>query len=212
MGKEKNNFYVVWKGLKPGIYKSWNDCQKQINGYAGAKYKGFKTQQLAQKAFNEGPENYWGKNVVESTLSQEELNRIGKPIFDSIVVDAAHSSSSNQVEYKGIYLKNGEVVFQKGPYNDGTNNIGEFLAIVHALAYLKKNNSTIPVYSDSKYARQWVKDKEARTNNERKESNEELFQLLERAVKWLKENKYSNKVLKWETKAWGENPADFGRK
>lgn len=212
MGKEKNNFYVVWEGLKPGIYSNWGECQKQIIGVPNSKYKGFKTQLLAQKAFEEGPENYWGKNVVESTLSQKELDRIGKPIIDSVVVDAAHSSSTNQVEYKGIYLKTGEIIFQKGPYKDGTNNIGEFLAIVHALAYLKKHNSTIPVYSDSKSARGWVKNKEARTNNERKESNKELFNLLERAVNWLKENKYPNKVLKWETKAWGENPADFGRK
>ena len=212
MGKEKKNFYVVWQGLRPGIYPNWAECQKQIIGYTTAKYKGFKTQQLAEKAFKEGPENYWGKDVVESTLSKEELKRIGSPIIDSVVVDAAHSSSTNQVEYKGIYLKSGELLFQKGPYKDGTNNIGEFLAIVHALAYLKKNNSSIPVYSDSKYARQWVRDKEARTNSEKKESNKELFILLERAVKWLRENKYSNKVLKWETKAWGENPADFGRK
>ena len=212
MGKEKNNFYVVWEGLKPGIYTNWGECKKQIIGVPNSKYKGFKTQLLAQKAFEEGPENYWGKNVVESTLSQKELDRIGKPIIDSVVVDAAHSSSTNQVEYKGIYLKTGEIIFQKGPYKDGTNNIGEFLAIVHALAYLKKHNSTIPVYSDSKSARGWVKNKEARTNNERKESNKELFNLLERAVNWLKENRYPNKVLKWETKAWGENPADFGRK
>jgi ribonuclease HI len=212
MGKEKKNFYVVWRGLNPGIYSSWPECQKQIAGYTNAKYKGFKTQRLAEKAFAEGPENYWGKNVIESTLSKAELERIGKPIMDSVVVDAAHSSSTNQVEYKGIHLKTGKILFQKGPYQDGTNNIGEFLAIVHALAYLKKINSTIPVYSDSKYARQWVKDREARTNNQKRESNKELFDLLERAVKWLKENKYSNKVLKWETKAWGENPADFGRK
>lgn len=212
MGKEKKKFYVVWQGLRPGIYPNWPECQKQIVGYTNAKYKGFKTQQLAEKAFKEGPENYWGKDVVESTLSKEELKRIGNPIVDSVVVDAAHSSSTNQVEYKGIYLKTGEILFQKGPYKDGTNNIGEFLAIVHALAYLKRINSSIPVYSDSKYARQWVRDKEARTNNERKESNKELFILLDRAVKWLRENEYPNKILKWETKAWGENPADFGRK
>jgi len=212
MGKEKNNYYVVWRGVKPGVYSSWKECQQYINGYPGAKYKGFKTQQLAQKAFNEGPENYWGKQVVESTLSDVELKRIGKPVMESVVVDAAHSSSTNQVEYKGIYLKTGEILFQKGPYFDGTNNIGEFLAIVHALAHLKKINSTIPVYSDSKFARGWVRDKVARTNAERRESNKVLFKLLDRAVKWLRENKYPNKVLKWETKAWGENPADFGRK
>ena len=191
---------------------NWAECQKQIIGYPNAKYKGFKTLQLAKKAYEEGSEKYWGKNVIESTLPAEVLKRIGQPIADSVVVDAASSSITNQVEYKGIYLKTGEILFKKGPYEDGTNNIGEFLAIVHALAYLKERSLTIPVYSDSIYAMGWVRDKEARTNLERKESNKELFKLIERAIKWLKENKFSNKVLKWETKAWGENPADFGRK
>ena len=34
----------------------------------------------------------------------------------------------------------------------------------------------------------------------------------ERATKWLKENNYSATIKKWETKKWGEIPADFGRK
>lgn len=212
MGKEKNKYYVVWNGVKPGIYKSWSDCQKQITGFASAKYKGFKTEALAKKAFEDGPENFWGKNVVESTLSEQELQRIGKPILDSIVVDAACSSSTNQVEYKGVFLKTNKIVFKKGPYEDGTNNIGEFLALVHALAYLKQINSSIPVYSDSKYAIAWVKDKEIRTNHPRKNSNIKLFEMLDKALQWLRTNQYSNKILKWETKAWGENPADFGRK
>lgn len=212
MGKEKNKFYVVWEGIKPGVYSSWEECKNYISGFANAKYKGFKTHQLALKAFTDGPEDYWGKNVVESTLSEDQLKKIGRPIIDSIVVDAAYSSSSKEVEYKGIYLKTGSTIFSKGPYQNGTNNIGEFLAIVHALAYLKKNNSSIPVYSDSLYAIGWVKDKEARTNNPRTKDNEYLFNLIDRAVTWLKQNKYPNRILKWETKAWGENPADFGRK
>lgn len=212
MGKEKNKYYVVWQGAKPGIYSSWAECENQIKGYPNVKYKGFKTHQLAIKAFEEGPENYWGQQVLESVLSKEELARIGRPISNSLVVDAACSSKTNQVEYKGIYLKTGETLFQKGPYEDGTNNIGEFLAIVHALAYLKEKKSTIPVYSDSKFAIGWVSSKEARTNHPRSRSNIKLFQMLDRAVSWLKTNKYQNKILKWETKAWGENPADFGRK
>jgi len=212
MGKEKNNYYVVWNGLKPGVYSSWAECQKQITAFPNAKYKGFKTPQLAHKAFEEGSENYWGKKVVESLLSAEELKRIGQPVSESIVVDAACSSKTNQVEYKGIYLKTGETVFKKGPYEDGTNNMGEFLAIVHALAYQKKENLSLPVYSDSKFARKWVKDKEARTNHPRRNTNIKLFEMLDKAVEWLKSNNYPNKILKWQTKAWGENPADFGRK
>jgi ribonuclease HI len=212
MGKEKNKAYVIWEGIRPGVYSTWNECQKYISGFAHAKYKGFKTRQLAEKAFIEGPENYWGKDFEEKTLSPEQLQRIGNPILDSLVVDAAASSSSNQVEYKGIHLKTRQIVFEKGPYEDGTNNIGEFLAIVHALAYLQKINSTIPVYSDSRNAIGWVRDKKARTNHPRRNTNVELFKMIDRAVLWLKNNSYPNKVLKWETKAWGENPADFGRK
>jgi len=212
MGKEKNKYYVVWQGAKPGIYSNWSECQKQINGYPNAKYKGFKTHNAALKAFSEDYQNYWGKDSFESTLTKDELIRIGSPIDNSIVVDAACSSKTNLVEYKGIYLKTREILFSKGPYEDGTNNIGEFLAIVHALGYLKLNNSKIPVYSDSIYAIAWVRDKEARTNHQRNNNNKKLFEMIDRAVYWLKTNKYPNKILKWETRAWGENPADFGRK
>jgi ribonuclease HI len=80
------------------------------------------------------------------------------------------------------------------------------------LAHLKKHNSTLPIYSDSRTAISWVKNKKANTKLEESAGNEEVFDLLERAVKWLQENTYPNKVLKWETDYWGENPADFGRK
>ena len=210
--KDKNNYYVVWEGIRPGIYPSWAECQKQIIGFPNAKYKGFKKEETALKAFSEGYENYWGKDFFETTLTKEQLSKIGNPILDSVVVDAACSSKTGEVEYQGIYLQSGKQIFHKGPFDDGTNNIGEFLAIVHALAYLKQKNSSIPIYSDSKFAINWVHDKEVRTNLPRSNKNKKLFDFVDRAVLWLKKNNYSNKILKWKTSAWGENPADFGRK
>jgi len=212
MGKEKNKYYVVWNGLKPGIYKSWNDCQKLINGYPGAKYKGFKRYENAIEAFKNGPNDYWGKDFFETSLSKEQLQKIGSPIKESVAVDAAWNTSTMEMEYQGVMTSTGEVIFCKGPFKDATNNIGEFLAIVHALAYLKSKNSDLPIYSDSRNAISWVTDKEHRSNLEITNHNKEIFILLERAVTWLKNNTYTNKILKWETKAWGENPADFGRK
>lgn len=212
MGKEKNNYYVVWEGIKPGIYKNWNDCQKQIKGFPAAKYKGFKRYENAIEAFKNGPGDYWGKNFFEPTLSKEQLKKIGTPIKNSISVDAAWNTSTLEMEYQGVNTDTGEVLFNKGPFQDSTNNIGEFLAIVHALAYLKNQNSGLPIYSDSRNAISWVKNKEHRSLLDKTEKNKNLFVLLERATKWLKENKYTNKILKWETQAWGENPADFGRK
>jgi ribonuclease HI len=77
---------------------------------------------------------------------------------------------------------------------------------------LKKNNIPIPVYSDSRNAINWVKNKKHKSLLVRAQKNEELFELLDKAELWLQTNTYPNKILKWETKAWGENPADFGRK
>jgi ribonuclease HI len=209
----KKKYYVVWNGRINGIFETWAECQKQINGFPGAKFMSFENKAAAEEAFKNKYDDYYGTNKkTVPILTEEEIKKYGRPILDSMVVDAACSSKTGLVEYKGIFLKTNEEIFSKGPYNDGTNNIGEFLAIVHALAYLKQKNSPIPVYSDSLYAINWVRDKEARTNHPRSSKNKKLFELIDRALIWLKQNRYPNKVLKWETKAWGENPADFGRK
>lgn len=105
-----------------------------------------------------------------------------------------------------------EKIFSGGPYADGTNNIVEFLGIVHALRYCTENELDLPIYTDSQTAISWVKAKNARTKQPRNATNLELFLLLDKAVLWLKSNEYSNPILKWETKVWGEIPADFGRK
>jgi len=110
------------------------------------------------------------------------------------------------------FVKKNEQIFIKSDFDTGTNNIGEFLAIVHGLAYLKQINSDKVLYSDSRNAILWVKNKKYATKMPRTPENERLFLLLDRAVDWLHNNAYSTRVLKWETEIWGENPADFGRK
>jgi len=211
--KDKNKYFVVWKGISPGIYENWERCQEQIIGYPNARYKGFKTLEEASKAFKEDFNNYWGnKNYFESTLTKEQLLKIGRPIKNSISVDAAWDTNSLKMEYQGVKTDTKELIFRKGPLDDATNNVGEFLAIVHALALLKKQNSSIPIYSDSRNAISWVKNKKHNSSLEKTEKNKEAFDLLTRAENWLQQNTYPNKILKWETRAWGENPADFGRK
>jgi ribonuclease HI len=208
---KKQKYYVVWEGLKPGIYTSWENCQKQIFGHASAKYKSFESAEEADKAFKS---NYWtyvgDKNKAESNnkkISREEI------IKNSLCVDAACSGNPGLMEYRGVFCKNAEELFHQGPFQDATNNIGEFLALVHGLAYLQKiEKPTMPIYSDSRNAIGWVKAKKCNTKLEPTGKNEEVFVLIARAEKWLKENKYQNTILKWETKDWGEIPADFGRK
>ena len=210
MAKPKKKFYVVWKGKEIGVFDSWDKCKKQIQGFTGAQYKSFSTKEAATSAFDKSPRDFIGKDVFTTTLSSEELIRIGKPILESVSVDAAYNGK--EMEYKGVYTKNKLELFKSGTFEDATNNIGEFLAIVHALGYLKKQKSSAPVYSDSLTAMSWVKNKHAKTKLVTTKANQSLFYLIDRAEKWLRINKYPNRLLKWETKAWGENPADFGRK
>jgi ribonuclease HI len=208
----KQKYYVVWKGRRPGIFETWEDCNAQIHGFTGAVFKSFDNKKLAEQAFKNKSNNYIGRSAVKSRLKQKELKVTGKPILESISVDGAWNTSTGIAEYQGVHTGTGETLFKGGPFEDGTNNIVEFLAIVHALAYCKQNGLTIPIYSDSRNAIGWVRDKKAKTNQIRTQKNEKLFQLIDRAVKWLNVNNYPNKILKWETKTWGENPADFGRK
>jgi ribonuclease HI len=209
---KKNKFYVVWSGRVPGIYESWEQCREQVDGFPQVKYKGFKTRKMAEIALEDDYREYYGKTIIEPDLSEDELRKIGSPILESISVDGAWNTTTGVVEYQGVDTLSKKVLFKVGPFNDGTINIVEFLAIVHALAYCKQNQLTLPIYSDSRNAINWVKKKQTNTYLEKTESNIKLFELIDRAIKWLNENEYPNLILKWHTKAWGENPADFDRK
>jgi ribonuclease HI len=208
----KNKFYVVWIGRIPGIYTQWEDCKAQVDGMEGAKYKGFPTRELAEMAWHDDFEKYLKKGLDEPKKIVCNDPLIGTPIPDSLSVDAACKGNPGVLEYRGVDTKSGAEYFHKGPFPNGTVNIGEFLAIVHALALLKKINSDWPVYSDSRTAIAWVKAKRIKTNLVPSKENEHLLHLVDRAVDWLKKNSWSNPVLKWETAYWGEIPADFGRK
>ena len=209
----KKKFYVVWKGREPGIYTDWAGCKAQVDGFREAEYKAFPSRAMAEEAFNRPYEDYKGVDLRKiEDLSPAERRRIGDPIQDSFAVDAACDGSPGRLEYRGVYTATGTQFFRQGPFEDGTNNVGEFLALVHTLALAKRDRSAIPVYSDSRTALSWVKAKRCRTKLKSTAKNQRLFELITRAEKWLADNDYPNPLLKWETKAWGEIPADFGRK
>jgi len=209
---KKKKFYVVWKGKRPGIYESWDDCKAQITGQKGAQYKSFASFDEAKKAFNSNYEFYKGKKKGELELSPELLLKIGEPNYHSISVDAASSGNPGVMEYQGVDTKTKKKLFKQGPFQQGTNNIGEFLALVHGLAFLKQNKSDRIIYTDSRTAMSWVRKKTCNTKLVETKKNKDLFDLIRRAIDWLNKNSYNTPIVKWETKAWGEIPADFGRK
>ncbi|NNC69767.1 MAG: ribonuclease H [Flavobacteriaceae bacterium] len=210
---KKQKYYVVWKGHKTGVFNSWEDCKQQVQGYVGAQYKSFNKKSDAEKAFKKKYSDFKGKNTKKKVLSAKEKAKYGSPILKSLSVDAACSGNPGILEYRGVLTDTKKQVFKQGPFKKGTNNIGEFLALVHGISLLKsKKMFDYPIYSDSKIAISWVKKKQCRTNILFNDENKELLELIKRAEKWLQENSFENPILKWETKAWGEIPADFGRK
>jgi ribonuclease HI len=205
---EKTKFYVVWKGRKTGVFSSWEACAAQVDGFTGAQYKSFTSRIAAEQALR----GRYAAHVGKPVSSGEWLFAPNPPVVESIVVDAACSGSPGRLEYRGVDLCSGKEIFRKGPYKNGTNNVGEFLAIVHALMMLEQKGRAVPVYSDSETAIVWVKAKQCNTELKADNTNAPLFELINRAEDWLAEHKMANPVLKWDTKAWGEIPADFNRK
>ena len=236
----KQKYYVVWNGPSPGVYSSWEACQEAVSGVSGAKYKSFKSQAEAEDAFEMGEEAYEeakasdAGNTSTSSKPREsgessnsskasEPIKPERPTFnpqalpaevirEAIAVDAACSGNPGAMEYRGVYLANGREIFHFGPIH-GTNNIGEFLAIIHGLAILKqKGLDSMPIYSDSVNAQLWVRKHHCKTTLVRNDKTEKLHQMIERAEAWLRNNTYRNPIIKWQTDKWGEIPADFGRK
>lgn len=210
-GKQK--YYVVWKGVNPGVYTSWTDCQLQTKGYEGALYKSFSTENEAIEAYNSSAHHYFQSKKKDTTATTVDRKAFfaHEIIENSLCVDAACSGNPGPMEYRGVYTGNDQQLFHLGPIH-GTNNIGEFLALVHALALMKQNNWDMPIYSDSRTAMSWVRQKKCKTKLERNEKTATVYDLVARAEKWLNSNTYTTKILKWETDKWGEIPADFGRK
>jgi ribonuclease HI len=217
LSKTKPKFYVVWVGRTPGIYHDWTACQEQISGFSGARYKSFDSLAKAKVAWNESHEAHWGqgenksKKSVTPVIAEDDLVGLGVDMT-AWCVDAACKGNPGELEYQGIDLATGTNMFHMGPYPEGTVNIGEFLAIVHALALLHEKEPNTAIYSDSRIGISWVKQGKCKTELVLSEKNRRLFDLVRRAEKWLASHTWTNPLLKWETKTWGENPADFGRK
>lgn len=201
----KKAFYVVWTGRKPGIYLTWDECKAQTFGFEKAQFKKFNTRDEAEAALKSGP------SINNSPPKTKAKILSGQPIVNSLSVDAACSGNPGVMEYRGVHVQTGEQWFiQKFPL--GTNNIGEFLGIVHGLAELQRRNINIPVYTDSMTALTWIKKKKCGSKLPVDATTQPLFELVKRAEKWLNENQWEQPLLKWDTANWGEIPADFGRK
>jgi ribonuclease HI len=205
----KQKYYVIWRGRNPGVYTSWAAAEEQVKGFAGAQYKAFGSREEADAAFRSEYDSYKGK---PSSLGKWRYAQ-RQPLLPSVCVDAACNGSPGLLEYRGVFTGTGDQIFHAGPFQEGTNNVGEFLAIVHILKWMAEQKSPLPVYSDSENGISWVYAGKCKTNLKQTNRNAALFDKIHEAETWLANHKPgADDVMKWDTVLWGEIPADFGRK
>ncbi len=227
-GVKKKRYYTVWVGREPGVYDDWEDAAEQVNGFPGARYRSFPSPEQAAEAFRKDPDSdpaSLGSLLIKArakTSPASEADRIltldeQKKRFPEIdptawAVDASCLGNPGVMEYQCIDLATGRRVFHFGPVKGATNNIGEFLAIVHALSLMARDGERHLIYSDSRTAMAWVRKKTANTKLAPPKGNPQVLELVRRAELWLRSHTYDIPILKWQTELWGEIPADFGRK
>lgn len=222
-------YYVVWIGHHPGVYDDWDDCLEQVKNFPNARYKAFSSAAEAAEAYRVGfavEDKHDLTNLINGAGAKRAAKRAGvdnphdendyffNPEIDlnAWAVDASCPGNPGPVEYRGVELMSGREIFRVGPLQDGTNNLGEFLAIVHALALMEQKGESHPIYSDSVSGMAWVRNRVIKTTLKETARNQRLFELLRRAINWLNTHPVKVKIMKWDTPRWGEIPADFGRK
>ncbi|MDE6021917.1 MAG: ribonuclease H family protein [Muribaculaceae bacterium] len=218
----KQKFYVVWVGREPGVYDNWSDCEEQILNFPNAKFKGFDSSEEAAKAFrgNNDDSNPAELGSLLIGASDRRQSIPDAPAYlsnpdidkDAWAVDASCLGNPGIMEYRGVVVATGKQLFKMGPFEQGTNNIGEFLAIVHALAEMYRRNEWHNIYSDSVTAQAWIRNRQIKTQLKQTDKNARLFELMGRALAWIRTHSWNVRIMKWQTELWGEIPADFGRK
>lgn len=212
----KRKFYVVWQGMSPGIYDSWEECEHQVKGFNGARFKSFNTIEEATAAFRGSYEDQASLllEIAKRSKATPSPTRLPDNIpAGAIAVDGACAGVPGPIEYRGVDIRSGREIFHVGPYAGGTNNIAEYLALIHALALLdKRGDHTTPVYSDSRTAQSWLRNRHSKTTLAPTADNAVVFEMLRRADAWVATHTPRNPIVKWDTENWGEIPADFGRK
>lgn len=225
-------FYAVIMGRNPGVYDNWEDALEQIINYPNAQYKAYPTPEEATIAYRKATRLeevmelgrlIQNSNARQQTKTEETMKKqigVGKPDYFSFqeidmnawAVDASCMGNPGVMEYRGVELKTGKEIFRAGPFPDATNNIGEFLAIVHALALMFQRGEKHNIYTDSVSGMAWVRRKNVRTTLTETPRNRRIFELMGRALAWLNTHSIDVRIMKWQTEIWGEIPADFGRK
>lgn len=145
-----NKFYAVKKGKKPGIYTTWPDCQKQVNGFPGAEYKSFKTKNEALIYMGEKTTSTSRTTASSNAIqlfsdggSRNHGNKLGQ-----------HVKKDDKAAWAYLIINHGQKDFDSAGELGATNNKMEVLGLVNGLKKLIQTgcqDQAIDVILDSKY-------------------------------------------------------------
>ncbi len=237
---QKKKWYVIWRGRETGIFRTWDQCKERTDGFPRARFKSFKSEAEAVKAFTRGPAMATVPNTRKARKSSQRFNpdqnpirkastRTGKrqdkrpkqltlgldfkPEPNALVVDGACCLQTGDFEYQAVWLHDKRTAFKSPVLSPGTNNLAEFLGLVAGLRHVAELGLQCPVYSDSQTAISWVRKRAHKCGPVLQGLvTDEVAKMMDDAINWLKANPEHPKVIQWMTKHWGENPADYGRK
>lgn len=143
--------YAVRMGHKPGIYKTWAECQKHTSGFSGAEFKSFKTLEEAESYMN------GGAKAVEN---------VDDPSTVRAYVDGSYDHSA--LMYAGgavILYEDQEIHISEAGNNEGLvgmrNVAGELLGAIRAMEWFDQNRSEIGakrlvIYHDYEGIAKWA--------------------------------------------------------
>jgi ribonuclease HI len=211
MAKSKYSCYVVWAGRKLGIYTTWAETDAQVKGFAGALFKSYPTLEAAKSAYAQPPP-YGPNTKTDSAPAATPAEKTAPQIGPCLVVDASCTGNPGPMEYRVVLLPENQIIYNSPKYALGTNNIGEFLAIVQALRHCQQHGLALPIYSDSLTGLAWLRKKICASDLIKNTTTAPLWAKIKEAEQWLAATPYKNPIHKWNTDDWGEIPADYGRK
>ncbi|KRL62777.1 ribonuclease H family protein [Lactobacillus psittaci] len=189
-------YYAVKKGRKPGVYRTWEECEKQVKGFSGAEYKSF--EKISEAS-----------DYVD--LSADEKKAIMKPTVDSLTAAAEKIKAQSRVmkndkkEGKKVKMTKSNydnydvVIFTDGGCRNHGNKAGEHVQATDkaAWAYLIEVGEDAISEAGGEFGA---------TNNKMEQTA--LIQAMKRALELKLENKKilfvldSQYVLNAITKKW----------
>lgn len=158
----KKKYYAVAAGRSCGIYTDWATAEKQVKGFAGAKYKSF-TSEGEARAWLENP--VYEKKTRPDTGTRSAGSVVTVPT-DAVAVytDGGSINNPGPGGFGIVIEEDGQQREISGGFRLTTNNRMEMTAAIVALTHLQGCSRAIHLFSDSSYlvngvekgwARQW---------------------------------------------------------